>query len=166
MKRDIRLMSSPMRIEKYPYPTLLNKCDQLDEWTVEHSLIAQGMIALAGIYGCRSLSANQVGFNYNFFVIYKDIPEVIINPEILEVEQDTYEYMREGCMSVSHILYYISRPGYIRVRYNDTRFNTIERSVSGLESKIFLHEVDHLNGKLIINYFTQEEKNEFERRFK
>lgn len=161
-----KLMSQPMRIIRYPDERLRIATEALEQWTTELHLISQGMIALCLANESISISANQVGYPYRFFINCQSTPQVIINPEIIEITDNEYDYLREGCLSFSKILYYIKRPTYIKVKYNDIRFNTIEKSLSGIEAKIFSHELDHLNGKLMIDHFNQEEKDEFIRRYK
>lgn len=161
-----KLMSQPMQIIKYPDNRLRTKAKHIEEWNTDLNLISQGMIALCLYNRSISISANQVGYPQRFFINCLNNPEVIINPQILEIRDNEYDYIREGCSSVSKILYYINRPTYIKVKYNDIRFNTIEKSLTGIEAKIFSHELDHLDGKLIIDHFSQEEKDEFIRRYK
>lgn len=92
------------------------------------------------------LSANQIGKNIRLFVMQVDgRTRFCFNPEILD--QDTeLATMAEGCLSFVGKQCILQRPKSIRVRYQDHRGFWIHDELSGLESRCFQHELDHLNG--------------------
>lgn len=75
---------------------------------------------------------------------------VLVNPEIVDYEDDLIIY-KEGCLSFPGIFEDIYRPDTIYVKYQDLSFNIHEEKLSGIKSRIFQHEFDHLNGILFID---------------
>ncbi len=73
-------------------------------------------------------------------------PIALINPEV--VDEKGRWTMEEGCLSIPEIREEVERPETIRVKYKDVAFNDQELQVSGLLSRVILHEIDHLNGVL------------------
>jgi peptide deformylase len=81
-----------------------------------------------------------------------DGPRVFINPEILEAWSEwTYE---EGCLSIPGISAEIVRPEAIRVRFQDLEGQWHEEEMHHLWARILQHEIDHLNGKLFVDYMS------------
>lgn len=111
------------------------------------------MYAVKGI----GLAAPQVGINQQIFVI--DIgegPLYVANPQILK--RSGSEGMEEGCLSLPGKVVTVRRPKTIRVKFLDQNNQPAEKIFSGLLARAFLHENDHLLGKLIIDYRTLGEK--------
>lgn len=84
----------------------------------------------------------------------KPDPMALINPEILWFSEETRVY-EEGCLSIPEFYEEVERPDTIRVRYTDLEGKVIEREADGLLSTCIQHEVDHLNGKLFIDYISR-----------
>ena len=105
------------------------------------------------------LAANQVGWSLNLMVIdtsnYEEEGDtcVFINSEIIHSEGEVI--MEEGCLSIPNIRAEIKRPEEIIIKYQDLEQNIHERSCSGMTSRAIQHEMDHLNGKLFIDYLSQ-----------
>lgn len=104
------------------------------------------------------LAANQVGilqrvmivtFNVHTKKKHKIVP--MINPEILECgpAEVTYE---EGCLSLPGKYGAVTRPAKVKVRWQNLEGNSCEKKLDGWDARIFLHEHDHLDGKLFIDY--------------
>jgi peptide deformylase len=92
------------------------------------------------------LSANQVGLNLRLFVMQvHDRTRFCFNPEIVTMGSKTVA-MDEGCLSFVGKQCTIQRPEEVLVRYQDHRGFWIEDCLTGLESRCFQHELDHLNG--------------------
>lgn len=125
------------------------------------------------------LAANQIGIARRFVVVdaSKDRdaegddeaprcnPICLINPEIVRLgdRMRTYE---EGCLSLPDVLVEVERPSEITVRYVDRDGNPRELEADGLLATVIQHEVDHLDGKLIIDYLSSLKRNMIVRRFK
>jgi len=101
--------------------------------------------------GGIGLSANQVGLDIRMFVMGdEDNHLFVFNPEILEFygEPDTF---REGCLTYPGLFLNIKRPPSIKVRYQNEKGEMIETIFSGITSRIFQHEYEHMEGKTFLN---------------
>ncbi len=92
-------------------------------------------------------------------------PIAMINPEIVRLgdEQRLYE---EGCLSIPDVLVEIERPAMVTVRYVDREGRQQELTADGLLATAIQHEVDHLDGKLIIDFLSRLKRDMVVRRFK
>jgi peptide deformylase len=102
------------------------------------------------------LAATQVDFHQRLIVIdvseEKNQPLVLINPEILEKEGE--EEMDEGCLSVPGIYEKVQRADRIKVRALDRHGEPFELEADGLLAVCIQHEIDHLDGKLFVDYLS------------
>ncbi len=103
------------------------------------------------------LAATQVNVHKRVIVIDisqdQDQPMVFINPEILE--KDGVEEMDEGCLSVPGIYERVQRAEHIKVRALDRNGDAFELETGGLLAVCVQHEIDHLDGKLFVDYLSQ-----------
>jgi peptide deformylase len=110
------------------------------------------MYAAPGI----GLAATQVDQHLRFMVIDvsegKDAPMVFINPEITARDGD--QVYQEGCLSVPGIFADVTRSNSITVRYLDREAREQELSTDGLLAVCIQHEMDHLEGKLFVDYLS------------
>jgi peptide deformylase len=97
------------------------------------------------------LSAPQVGINEQIFVITigKD-RMAVVNPTIITKEGE--EVKEEGCLSIPGIKVNVPRPEKIQVEFLDLQSETQVMLLSGVWARVFQHEYDHLQGKLILDY--------------
>jgi peptide deformylase len=79
-------------------------------------------------------------------------PQFLINPEVLAT--DGKEEMQEGCLSVPGFYDTVERAERIRFRYQTLDGEVVERDADGLLAVCVQHEIDHLNGKLFIDYLS------------
>ncbi len=104
------------------------------------------------------LAATQVNVHKRVLVIdlseQQDEPLVFINPE-LEILDGEQEPRQEGCLSIPGIYDDVSRIDRVRVSALDRNGESFEMEASGLLAICLQHEVDHLNGKLFIDYLSQ-----------
>ncbi len=102
------------------------------------------------------LAASQVDVHKRFMVIdvseEKDAPQVFINPEI--VTRQGEQVYQEGCLSVPGIFADVNRADAITVRYLDRQGQPQELSTDGLLAVCIQHEMDHLDGKLFVDYLS------------
>jgi peptide deformylase len=85
---------------------------------------------------------------------YPDLPgikQVFINAHVVDVEGKKWNY-NEGCLSIPKIREDISRQETVSIRYFDEDFNLHHRTFHGITARIVLHEYDHIEGKLFIDY--------------
>ena len=102
------------------------------------------------------LAASQVDVHQRFMVIDvsegKDAPMVFINPEITARDGD--QVYQEGCLSVPGIFADVTRANRITVRYLDRQARQQELTTEGLLAVCIQHEMDHLEGKLFVDYLS------------
>lgn len=102
------------------------------------------------------LAATQVNVQQRLVVMdlseERNEPVFLINPEILASEGK--EEMQEGCLSVPEFYDTVQRAERIRFRYQTLEGEVIERDADGLLAVCVQHEIDHLNGKLFIDYLS------------
>ncbi len=91
-------------------------------------------------------------------------PIAMINPELIWFSDETSIY-EEGCLSIPEFYEDVERPTSCRVRYMDMEGEIIERDLEGLLSTCVQHEVDHLNGKLFIDYISRLKRERITKKF-
>jgi peptide deformylase len=98
------------------------------------------------------LAAPQIG-TANRVLVYRVQPEspivALVNPELEWVGKDT-ETVEEGCLSLPNVHVDVERPVHVRARALDERGETMVIEASGLEARVLQHEIDHLDGVLMI----------------
>lgn len=115
------------------------------------------------------LAAPQINLGISLAVIdiseieehKKEKPLILINPVIADSHGEVS--MEEGCLSIPDVRGNVKRPKVILVKYNDFDMNEIEIELKGFFSRVAQHEIDHLNGKLFIDYVSDEEKKEMKK---
>lgn len=110
------------------------------------------------------LAAPQIGVLQR--IIIGDVQDesiAIVNPEILQAEGE--DLMEEGCLSIPGIYIEIRRPTWIKVRGIDEYGREREWEIEGLLARVVQHEIDHLNGTLIVDYLSAKEYMRFQREY-
>lgn len=92
-------------------------------------------------------------------------PIAMINPEIVRLGDETRVY-EEGCLSIPDVLVDIERPSTLTVRYIDRDGKPKELNADGLLATVIQHEIDHLDGRLIIDFLSRLKRDIVVRRFK
>ncbi len=82
-------------------------------------------------------------------------PIAMLNPEIVEVIGDALRMHEEGCLSIPDVYAELERPNQVRVRYMDVSGHPTEMICEGMLATVVQHEIDHLNGKLFIDYLSK-----------
>jgi len=106
------------------------------------------------------LAAPQIGLSQRLLVyrVGPDGPVIpLINPEI-EWSSDDAEPFEEGCLSIPGILVDVERPVHVRVRAQDESGDDRFVEASGLEARVIQHEIDHLNGVLILDRTSKDQR--------
>jgi peptide deformylase len=106
------------------------------------------------------LAATQVGVMHRVLV-YRVEPDAeiaaLVNPE-LEWAGDEKEVMEEGCLSLPAVAVEVERPVHVRVRAQDEHGEPILVEASGLEARVIQHEMDHLDGVLILDRTSRDQR--------
>ena len=102
------------------------------------------------------LAATQVNIHRQLLVLdvseTQDQPRVYINPRILQSEGS--ETCEEGCLSVPGVYAEVERPEKIRISAQDREGQTFEEDLEGMHAVCLQHEMDHLKGKLFVDYLS------------
>ena len=108
------------------------------------------------------LAANQVGLLRRFFVyrVSDEGPlQALVNP-VIDWSSDEEETFEEGCLSLPQVVVEVTRPAQIRVSAQDRFGEPLKLEVDGLEARVIQHELDHLDGVLIIDRTTRAQRRE------
>jgi peptide deformylase len=112
------------------------------------------------------LAATQVDVHRRLLVadvsVEKDDPYVLINPEILA--RDGVEVSEEGCLSVPGYFEEVERAEQVRVKYLDRNGDAIEQDFDGLLAVCVQHEIDHLDGRLFVDYLSEAKRQRIRKR--
>ncbi len=150
----------PIRI--YGDPVLKQPTQVVHKIDATIAKLAADMIEVMHKAPGVGLAANQVGISKRMFVY--DIgsgAKVVINPEITETEGEwTYE---EGCLSVPGLYWPIVRPKRVHLEGLDLDGNPVSVDAEDLEARVFQHELDHLNGVLLVQRLDEEQLREAKR---
>ena len=152
-----REIMAKLKILEFPDPRLRTRAVPVD--TVDGELrkligdMFETMYDAPGI----GLAATQVDVHKRLLVADvspdKSDPHVLINPEI--IEKDGVTVTDEGCLSVPGYYEEVERAEHIRVRFLDRDGETREMEAEGLLAVCIQHEMDHLDGKLFVDYLTE-----------
>jgi peptide deformylase len=147
---DIRVFGDPvLRTPTAPVTEIDGALKQLVDDMLETMYAAPGV----------GLAAPQVGVQKRFFVYdVGDGPGVVINPEIKEA---TGEWVHdEGCLSVPGLFWPITRPKVVHLVGQDIDGNDVEFEADELMARMFQHEVDHLDGTLLLSRLDGDQRKE------
>jgi peptide deformylase len=109
------------------------------------------------------LAAPQIGISQRLLVyrVGQDAPLVaLVNPEIEWASKNDEEIAEEGCLSIPGVAVDVERPVHVRVRALDEYGEPRLIEASGLEARVIQHELDHLDGKLILDRTTRDQRKE------
>ena len=140
-------------IRQYGDPVLRSRALAVDRFDAHLREQVQRMGALMDDAIGIGLAATQVGL-LNRVLVYKvepDAPAIALVNPVLEWSGDETEWMDEGCLSLPGVLVEVERPVHVRVRAQDEHGDGIFVEASGLEARVIQHEIDHLDGVLILD---------------
>ncbi len=148
-----------LKILKYPHPLLREMCEPVTAWDANLDRAVDDMIqTMYASPGAVGLAACQVGMPRRIIVMdvnaktSRDALKVLINPTI--IEQSRNKTMREGCLSFPEYLANIKRATKLTFSAFDREGALQTYTVYGLEAVAVQHEIDHLNGVLMIDRIT------------
>ena len=123
---------------------------------------------------CAGIAANQIGYDKKLFIGMKhdneksvsddpsqniddvvprsDNYEIYINPRIDKTDKDSTQNGEEGCLSIPDISLELERFDKIKVRYYNSDGKAVKKPLSGFITRLYQHELDHLNGNLMLEH--------------
>ena len=145
-------------IVKFGDPVLEKKASPITVFDEELQKLVDDMFeSMYAAHGV-GLAAPQIGISKRLAVIdttFKEDPEaklVLVNPEIICTEGKHTQ--NEGCLSIPEFRESVTRPRTVTIRAQDVKGNFFEKTGEELLARAFLHETDHLNGKLYISHIS------------
>ncbi len=142
---DIRVLGDP--VLRKPTKRVTEITDELKTLIAD---MFETMYAAEGI----GLAAPQVGRTESLAVVDVDGAKfTLINPQVVE-RDGASEKAEEGCLSIPDIYGDVERPGTVTIRAMDENGNEYEAAGTELLGRCFQHEIDHLDGKLFIDYLS------------
>lgn len=153
---------STLPIRLYGDPVLTDPTSEVDSIDGRIATLAATMIETMYEAPGVGLAANQVGVQKRLFVYDKgDGPVVVVNPRIVESDGEwTFE---EGCLSVPGLSWEITRPNAVHLVGYDLDGNEIDVEAEEYEARIFQHEMDHLDGVLLVERLDPDQRRDAKR---
>jgi peptide deformylase len=150
-------------IRKWGDPVLKSRATPVDRFD---DTLRQQVQRMAGIMGDAigvGLAAPQLGISQRLLVyrIGSDAPLItLVNPELEWKSEQDLETLEEGCLSIPSVAVDVERPVHIRVRAHDEHGDERLVEASGLEARVIQHEMDHLDGVLMLDRASREDRKE------
>tara|TARA_Y100000590_G_C15440904_1_gene908837 strand:+ start:336 stop:848 length:513 start_codon:yes stop_codon:yes gene_type:complete len=153
-----------------PHPKLRQKSKDIDFITNKEIDLSNKMVEIMKKNNGVGLAANQIGILKKIITINiknqnddKDNITILFNPTIKSYSKEKV-LMEEGCLSIPKQFIEIERPLSIKIEYQDKDNNTILLEKTGYEARVLQHEVDHLSGKLFLDYLSSLKRNKILKR--
>jgi len=150
-----------LNILHFPDPKLRTVAKPVTEFDAKLKQLISDMFETMYEAPGIGLAATQVDRHIRLLVMdvseERNSPRCLINPKILE--SDGEEEMDEGCLSVPGFYETVRRAEHIRVRTQDDNSDFHEFEAEGLEAVCIQHEMDHLEGKLFVDYISSLKRN-------
>ncbi len=152
----VNIAMAILEVLHFPDDRLRNKAIPVENINLAIKEIATNMLDTMYAENGIGLAATQVNIQKRIVVIdlseEKNEPLVLINPEITSLEGK--ETMREGCLSVPDYFDMVERAEIIEFNYKTLENELVKTETDGLLAVCVQHEIDHLNGKLFIDYLS------------
>jgi len=152
-EREARRRLALAQIRQYPDPVLRLEAQQVQDFDDDLKQLVERMARLMQDARGVGLAANQVGVLRRVFVLQpEDEPEprALVNPSIVERSEESGED-DEGCLSMQGVVVSVERPVRIRLEASDEEGKPVTLELEGLPARVAQHELDHLDGVLIID---------------
>jgi peptide deformylase len=149
-------------IRKWGDPVLKSRATPVDRFD---DTLRQQVQRMAGIMRDAigvGLAAPQLGISQRLLVyrIGSDAPLITLVNPTLEWRGDDVETLEEGCLSIPSVAVDVERPVHVRVRASDEHGDERLVEASGLEARVIQHEMDHLDGVLMLDRASREDRKE------
>jgi peptide deformylase len=157
-----------MQIKTYPDPVLRKVCKPIETINDEMVTLCNDMIETMRLAQGAGLAANQVGVSLRLIVLdprtKKDDKSIIlINPVI--IEQDSEEITEEGCLSLPKFYEFVKRAKRVFVTGINVKGEPFKMEYDGFMARAVQHELDHLNGVLLIDHLSPVKKDLFKKKY-
>ncbi len=154
-----------LEIRIFGDPVLRQRAREVEDFDGRLATLAGNMFDTMREASGVGLAANQVGVLKRLFTweVERDEQETIggavVNPQVLDSSQDLQEG-DEGCLSFPGLFYPLSRPLRVEVAYQDLGGDDHRVQLEGFLARVWLHEMDHLNGILFVDHLAKHDRRE------
>jgi peptide deformylase len=148
------------QIRTFGDPVLKSRASEVKSFGPELDREAERMISIMRDAIGVGLAATQLGVMHRLLVFQAGldaIPTAIVNPE-LEWQSEELATAEEGCLSLPRVVVDVARPLFARVRGRDLHGDLLVVEASGLEARVLQHEIDHLDGVLMLDRASREQR--------
>ena len=151
-------LSGILEIRKYPDPVLKKISEPVKVFDESLAEFVKVLFASMRVHDGVGLAAPQVGVLKKIAVVeYEGKSYVLINPKV--IDQKGIQEGEEGCLSFPGIYANVVRPQWVKIETCDLNGNIQTYEGEGYTARAFLHEMDHLSGKLFIDYLSNLKRN-------
>ncbi|HEX6489981.1 MAG TPA: peptide deformylase [Gaiellaceae bacterium] len=161
-EREARRRLALAQIRQYPDPALRMRAREVESFDDDLRRLVERMTALMQDANGVGLAGTQVGTLQRLFVFQptpEDVARAVANPELVGASQETVTD-DEGCLSLRGVSVPVERPARVRIRGRDERGEEIELELEDHAARVVQHELDHLDGILILDRTTAEARRE------
>ena len=148
-----------------PNPLPRQKANKIKKVTNNEILIAKKMRDIMNKAPGVGLAANQIGILKEIVTVSfvdqnnkNQIEYSLFNPNIISYSKEKV-MMEEGCLSLPNQFAEIERSEKITLEYLDEKNSLVKKQANGIEARILQHEIDHLSGKLFVDYLSSLKRN-------
>jgi peptide deformylase len=158
-EQEARRQLALAQIRQYPDPALRMAARPVEGFDDDLRRLADRMAQLMVDASGVGLAATQVGVLRRMFVFSPDGDRVLtlVNPEIAS-RSDELDTDDEGCLSMQGVTVSVERPVEVRIEGRDERGKDVAYDLEGMAARIAQHELDHLDGMLILDRTTPEDR--------
>ena len=148
---------SDLKILIFPDPKLRKVAKKIDKFDKSLEMLSKNMLKTMYEAEGIGLAATQVDIHIRLVVMdlseERNEPRVFVNPEYTILDKSPFTY-EEGCLSIPGFNEEISRPSKILLKWQDLQGNFHEEKTDGIFTVCAQHEIDHLDGKLFVDYLS------------
>ena len=148
---------SDLKILIFPDPKLRKVAKRIDKFDKSLEMLSKNMLTTMYEAEGIGLAATQVDIHIRLVVMdlseERNEPRVFVNPEYTILDKSPFTY-EEGCLSIPGFNEEISRPSKILLKWQDLQGNFHEEKPDGIFTVCAQHEIDHLDGKLFVDYLS------------
>jgi peptide deformylase len=161
-EREALRRAAIAQIRQYPDPALRIPAREVEEFDEDLARLVDRMLRLMSDANGVGLAANQIGVVRRVFVFHPDAesePVAVVNPVIVE-RGDEAVTDDEGCLSMQGVQVPVERTASVRLEGRDPEGNELSLELGDLGARVAQHELDHLDGVLIIDRTTEPARKE------
>ena len=155
-------------VRRYPDPVLRKVADKVTDISAELCKLSEDMVETMRAARGIGLAANQIGVSVRIISLEVELekeapPLILLNPEIVEVASE--ETAEEGCLSLPGFYETVKRARQVLVKAITLEGKEFSLECEGLLARAFQHEIDHLNGVLLVDHLSPVKRQLFRKEY-